>query len=507
MYQQQGKEKKQTVESFLPTACQIELRRVKRLLEHPDGFEQNLTNKYFSAITACYDPHSSYFNLSNVQNFIAQLSSQGLSFGIHFTENEKGELEIAQLVPGGAAWNSNKLHVGDVLLKMRWEGKEAIDMIGASLEEIYNLMEQSNKGFAFFTFKQKDGTTETIKLAKTVTRQDENTVKCFVIQNKKKIGYISLPGFYENCARDVGSAILKMKKEGIEGLILDIRDNGGGSIEESADLAGIFIDQGGLFMTNSRQNKAVIVKDANRGTMYDAPLLVMVNRNSASASELLASTLQDYNRALIVGSQTFGKATGQSIFPLEAHNPKTGYVKVTRLKLYRVTGKTAQFTGVTPDIEIPDISEMDFFRESEMPYAIKPDTVAKKVIFQALPTIPKEDLRQNHFGRMTPSYNLYKLVELVKKANNLQEELYKKIPLDSKGFAQWNENLEKSLPTSESLQMQDKLLTVNSLQADTSWLAQDQYAQEMHQIVLKSISQDAHIAECYQILLDWIALK
>lgn len=505
-YEAQGKEKKADLPTFVPQVRKTELRRIKRILEHAEGFEQYITNRYLLAVAICYDPHSYYMNLTSVQGFMSGLTSQGLSFGINLMENEQDEIVIDQLIPGGSAWNSNKLHVGDVLLSIQWEGKEAIDLVGAGVEEAYAVIEQSNKGKAFFVFRQKDGATDTIKLAKTVTRQDENTIKCFVIQGKKKIGYISLPAFYQGCARDVGSAIVKMKKEGIEGLIMDIRDNGGGSMDEGNELAGIFIDQGALMIVNSRQNKPTIIKDPNRGTMFDAPMLVMINRNSASASEIFSSTLQDYHRALIVGSKTYGKSTGQGIVPINKENPKTGFAKITQIKIYRVNGRTAQFVGVEPDIEMIDDSEVDFMRESDAPHALKPDTVNKKVLFVPLPLIPIEDLRQKHLGRMTPSNGLYKIMQAIRKIKDAQQDVYKQIPIDKEGFLKWRADLEANLPQEVDFAKDLPTLQANSLQADAVWLAQDEYAKEMHQNILDSLKKDVHVAECYQILLDWIAM-
>lgn len=510
-YEQNKIAKKAELQSFLPQIRAIELRKIKRVLQHPDGFERYVANRFLLAIALCYDPHTFYMNKSAMQNFMAGVLPEGLSFGVIFGENEENEIVLQQLVPGSPAWNSNELHEGDVLLAIQWAGKDVIELNGSSIEEVQTIMQQSNQGTASFTVRKKDKKIQIVKLTKALVRQDENVVKGYIMHGKRKIGYISLPAFYhgmkqggkKGCAEDVGSTILKMKKEGIEGLILDIRNNGGGSIDECVELAGIFIDEGALVVTNNKQNKPIITKDANRGTVFDAPLIVMVNRYSASASEILAATLQDYKRALIVGSNTFGKATGQGIVPVA-----TGFVKVTGLKIYRINGKTAQFVGVQPDIELPDLSEINFESESDAPHAIQPDVVNKKVIYTPLPAIPVEDLRQQHLGRMTPSNALHKFLTLIQSTKKLTTEIKQEIPLDLTGFQAWCEDLEKKMPKETDFALKNESnFSIQTIKADLVWLEQDKYAKEMHEDVRKDIAEDLHVAECYQILLDWIAKK
>jgi len=516
-YEQNKETQTVNLQTYLPQVRAIELRKIKRVLEHAEGFQNYVENRFLLAIALCYDPHTVYMNKTAVQSFMSSISPEGLSFGLTFNENEQGEIVVEQLIPGSPAWNSNELHEGDVLLSIQWVGKKVIEFNSASLEEVHNVIEQSNQGAATFVVRKKDNKTQTVKLTKAYTRQDENIVKGYIIHGKRKIGYISLPAFYQGmaragkkgCAQDIGSAIIKMKKEGIEGLILDIRNNGGGDIEECTDLAGIFIEEGALVVVNDKQNKPVIIKDANRGTIFDEPLIVMVNRYSASASEILASTLQDYNRALIVGSNTYGKATGQGIKQVSLPNGKIGFVKVTEIKIYRINGKTAQFIGVQPHIELPDLSEIAFQRESDEPHALHPDVVNKKVLYTKLPDIPLDDLKQKHLGRMTTSNPLQKLIELIKNTENISKNIREEIPLDVKGFQAWIKEFQDKMPSESDINADanENKLPVETIKEDIIWLEQDAYAKEMHENVRKSIAADLHIHECYQILLDWIGIK
>ncbi len=503
-YNQSKDDKKASIQTFVPQVKGIELRKIKRILEHAEGFERYVANRFLLAITLCYDPHSFYLNKSAMQSFMAHILPEGLSFGLTFSENEIGEIVIEQLIPGSPAWNSNEFHEGDVLLAIQWAGKAVIEFTDASVDEVESVMEQSNQGIATFTIRQKDNKTNTIKLTKAFVRQDENTVKGYMMQGKRKIGYISLPAFYQGCAQNVGNTILKMKKEGVEGVILDIRNNGGGSINESIDLAGIFIEEGAVAVTTEKNSKPIILKDVHRGTIFDEPLIIMVNRYSASASEILAAALQDYNRALIVGSTTYGKATGQGFKKVQ----ETGFVKITELRIYRINGSTAQFTGVLPDINLPDLSETAFERESDSPHALRPDTIHKKVLYNKLPSPPIQDLLQAHMGRMTPSNALYQLMQLIEKVTKISKDVKKKIPLDLNGFGTWLTEMEKQMPNVDEFKAATETkIPIQTLKADIIWLTQDKYAQEMHEELRKTVAQDLHVAECYQILLDWIELK
>ena len=235
---------------------------------------------------------------------------------------------------------------------------------------------------------------------------DEDKVKGFILRGAQTVGYISLPAFYEDwedsrgvkgCANDVATEVIKLKKENISGLILDLRYNGGGSVQEAVELAGIFIDAGPVAQIKTRDAKVITLKDVNRGTVYDGPLLLLVNGSSASASEMVAGTLQDYNRALIVGSPTYGKATAQVVLPMDTaidlntYNGKaqaSSYIKMTIEKLYRITGNTAQRTGVQPDVTLPDPPDALTQREADEKFALPAITIEANKYYKPLAPLP-----------------------------------------------------------------------------------------------------------------------
>lgn len=366
-----------------------------------------IQENFAKAMAHAFDPHSDYFTASDEASFKSSLSAQTLSFGFEIGENEVGELSIDEIIPGGAAWNSKKINEGDVLISVQTAG-QLHDLSALTYEEVDNLLTSPDLQQASFTLRKADGSLVTLTLHKSKIEQSENTINSFILNGTKRIGYISLPAFYTNwdeslaagCASDVAKELIKLKKEKIDALIIDLRYNGGGSLKEALDLAGIFINIGPLTLINSRQGGIESLKDANKGTIYDGPLAIMVNGFSASASEIFSATLQDYNRALIIGTPTFGKATGQRLISiLEGKSA----LKVTCEKLYRLDGHSYQGQGVQPHITLPDITSVIPVREKNYRTTLPPDSIIKKTYYTPFPAFPVKLLQVGSQSRMQQS--------------------------------------------------------------------------------------------------------
>jgi len=496
----------------------IEKRLIKKLLNNPIGFQKYVSNLFFNSITFCFDPHTNYFSKTEWENFQSMMSTESFSFGVDLKEDHLHNITIAKVVPGGPAWKTNEIHKGDILISVKWEGEEETELAGADVFEVNELFQSSNSKKMEFTIRKSNAQVKKILLQKEKITDISNIVKSFILSGEKKIGYISLPGFYtewenntgQGCANDVAKEIIKLKEEKIEGLILDIRFNGGGSLLEGINLAGIFINEGPVLMVKDREGKIQILKDMNRGTVYDGPLTVMVNGQSASASEVLAATLQDYNRAVIIGSQTYGKSTGQVILPLDTLNSKssTGVLKVTTEKLYRITGKSAQLKGVVPQIYIPDIYERLEYRESFQPFVLNSDSVSKKVYYQPLKNLPINDLKNKSSARVEinsrfksiknlsdtyPKNNINSAITL-----NLDFENFKKIASMQLLWMRQIENTE-SKPSS--------LYTVSNTHFDKGIIHLDAYGKELNDDLLEMIKNDIYIEENYNILKDLIKIS
>jgi len=372
------KPSKKYIDSLEPAlrreAAATSRRSIQRMLQSPAGIGTIVGDAYCQALAAAYDPHTDYFPPAEKEAFEGELGNKQVLFGFSLKEDDAGNVIIARLIPGSPAFRSGLLNAGDRFMAVQWENKELIDLSSVSLEEVNQVLATPlDGGGAEFTVKKTDGTLRKVTLYKAKVDVDEdNKVQGFVLRGAHTVGYISLPAFYtdwedskgiKGCSNDVAREIIRLKKEKMEGLILDLRYNGGGSMEEAVDLSGLFIDAGPVGQVKSKDGKTETLKDMTRGTIYDGPLIVLVNGFSASASEMVAGTLQDYNRALIVGSSTYGKATAQVVLPIDTtldldtydgHSVASGYIKLTISRLYRVNGTTAQIVGVKPDVVLPD---------------------------------------------------------------------------------------------------------------------------------------------------------
>ena len=488
---------------------------------HVSTFENYMKEVYLNALATSFDPHTMYLSIEGREDLQSQLSTEDYSFGFKIDETGEGKIIIAHLVPGGPAWKSGELHANDELLQIQWAGKPPVDIPTLTYEETADLLNGSNHGSVFLKLRKTNGAIQTVTLQKEKINTEENLVKGYVLKGEKKIGYISLPDFYtvweegagSSCANDVAKEIIKLKREKIDGLILDVRFNGGGSLEEALQMAGIFIDEGPLTGTKDRSGKVVFLKDPNRGTIYDGPLILLINGQSASASELLAAVLQDYNRAIVVGSASYGKATMQAIFPMDSlmQNPSApspnGYVKITTGKLYRVTGQTAQLNGVLPDIHLPDAFDALQYREKFSQGALAQDTVKRNAYFKPLNPLSVHGLQQLSDQRINSNKDLKNIKEVIRKATQ-NEKAVREVPLKFDGFEKWAvQNRKEEIIMGVEKRIPTSLFTAQTYKHETQGLPGDDYTKTIDEIILKNIQKDIYIEEAYGIVIDLIKSK
>jgi len=491
-------------------------RSIKMKMEYPGGLPQVIAELYCSAVAASYDPHTTYLPLTEKENLEAELGNNIFRFGLEMDNDEDGGVIISNLKPGSPAFKSGLLNKGDKIMALQWEGKERIDVSDASRREVSSILSASNHDKIIFTVKKADGSVRELTLQKEGLTPDseDNRVKSFLLRGAKTIGYISLPAFYSDwennennihgCANDVATEIIKLQKENIEGLILDLRYNGGGSMLEAMELSGIFIDAGPVGQVKDKEGKVFTLKDVNRGTIYNGPLLLLVNGYSASASEMVAGTLQDYNRALIAGTPTYGKATSQLVLPLDttislsskpaAMKQASAFIKVTVEQLFRVNGTTAQRKGVEPDVMIPDILEVSGERESNEPLALQVNKIdankyykpyAQKDFSEEKEMALKEIESDNYFKTLRQYTDAYKLLDQPKDislqwdealANYKQEDAMIPSPAEKTaawqpGFTVENNNYEKERIKADSAAKEQNDEITGYLSADHSLAA------------------------------------
>ncbi|MGH2564509.1 MAG: carboxy terminal-processing peptidase, partial [Ginsengibacter sp.] len=378
----------------------------------------------------------------------------------------------------------------------------------------------SNHDKANFKIKKQDGTERTVVLLKEKMEEDDdhNKVKSFLLKGSKTIGFISLPSFYQDwdnagtgvngCANDVAKEILKLKKENIEGLIIDLRYNGGGSLEEAVELSGIFIDYGPVGMEKERDSTIYTLRDVNRGTIYEGPLMLMVNGYTASAAEVVAGTLQDYHRAVIVGTPTYGKATAQVVLPMDTtidinkdnSNIKSdSYFKVTVSKLYRVNGTTAQATGVRPDIVLPDIPEAHPQREADNDYVLVSPSIEGNKYFRPYPVTNLDNLRalaQQKLSSISYFQRLKNNIDLIK-ASGENKDVSLKL---SEAVDEEKKAVEESMDTS-SVAVETPPYTVENNAFEKEQLKVNDDLKELNDQWVKFLKKDPYLQVAYSMML------
>ncbi len=329
---------------------------------------QDWLSVYINAIAEEFDPHTFYFAPSDKDRFDAQMTGKYEGIGARL-QKRMDEITITELISGGSAWRQDKLEVGDAIIKVRQENEEeAISVVGMRLDDAVKLIKGPKGSNVILTLKKVDGTIEDLSIPRDEILLEETYAKSTkVVKNGVTFGVINLPKFYidfqdsksRNAATDVKKEIELLKVEGMEGLVLDLRNNGGGSLKTVVDIGGLFIDQGPIVQVRSTGNSKEVLEDKQRGIEWDGPLVILVNELSASASEILAAAMQDYKRAIVIGSkQTYGKGTVQNIIDLNRMiksntNGDMGAFKFTTQKYYRINGGSTQLEGVKSDIIVP----------------------------------------------------------------------------------------------------------------------------------------------------------
>ena len=324
---------------------------------------------YINAIAEEFDPHTFYFAPNDKDSFDAQMSGKYEGIGARL-QKRMDEISITELISGGSAWRQNKLEVGDIILKVRQEEEiEAVNVVGMRLSDAVKLIKGPKGTNVILTLKKVDGTIEDLSIPRDEIELEETYAKSTIVKKEgTTFGVINLPKFYidfedynsRNAAGDVKKEIERLKAEGMEGLVLDLRNNGGGSLKTVVEMGGLFIDEGPIVQVRSTGEDKEVLKDTDRGIEWDGPLVILVNELSASASEILAAAMQDYKRAIVIGSQqTYGKGTVQNIVDLNRMirsntNGDMGAFKFTTQKYYRINGGSTQLEGVKSDVVVPD---------------------------------------------------------------------------------------------------------------------------------------------------------
>jgi carboxyl-terminal processing protease len=493
--------------------CRIQLKI------NPPGEIMDFTGSlYLKAISSAFDPHTQYLSLAEAMQWETDLSKESGSFGIRINFNLIGEIEIVDLVPGGPAWNSTIINEGDVILDIKKRDGTTIDLRCATFDDVHNFLSSIGNKQTDFKIRKKNGKIISVSLKKELLNVDCNTIRSYVLKGSASIGYIYLPLFYSDftyanyfskgCANDLAKELIKLKKDSIDGLILDLRDNGGGSLKEALRVAGIFIDQGALCITHSRGDAPEIKKDEARGTIYNGPLVVLVNSSSASASELFAGVMQDYNRAVIVGSKTFGKSTIQQMLPVDAGNfdsishykgDPPAFITLTIGTFYHVTGISHQKIGITPDILLPNFYDNAQFREASYDGVLEFGKCNKKTYYTPEDTLPIDKLKRLCDTRMKDN----SIFKYIKRMGALVPGLNSRYPVPLV-FQLFDKYVDRFDGVEDSVAVKECLFTIVLPDSSKIKSSMTDLEKTDNEMVIHNIKDDISINETFSIINDLI---
>jgi carboxyl-terminal processing protease len=473
-------------------------------------------SSFVNVITNLMDPHSDYFPPVEKRAFDEQMSGRFYGIGAQLQETE-GVIKIASLVAGYPAWRSGEIEANDIIVKVaQSKTGEAIDITGYEITEAVKLI-RGNKGTEVtLTIKKQNGTTKIVTLMRDEIVQDESYVRSAVInENNKKIGYIYLPDFYADfervdgarCSEDVAVEIRKLKAENIDGIVMDLRSNGGGSLYEVVQMVGLFIKTGPIVQVRDKEGKISVLSDNNPSVLYDGPLAVMVNGFSASASEIFAAAIQDYKRGIIVGTttSTYGKGTVQRNVPLgnildyNSGRTEFGAVKLTFQKFYRINGGSTQLKGVEPDILLPDSYEYLKFREKDNTLSLPWDEI-KKADYQVSAT---ESLLNTTITNAKSNIVNNEIVSIINSnALWLSKNSEQPISLNIVNFKEQQKLVKATVAQINSLvKLKEEMkVTVTKADNDKFYANPDKAKGERYQAWLKSIKSDFYIGTTTQII-------
>ncbi len=481
---------------------------------------------FLNTIAFTFDPHSNYFDAEMNQEFSEELTSEREVYGISYQKNRSGNIEIIKTLPGSPAWLSGEIHPGDEIHSMKFGEGETHLTSGYSLSEFEKLFRGNESKTLTITLKDQEENIKSVEITKGKVYSDGDIIKSALLVGESKVGYISLPDFYMNwtdtsdlgCANDLAKALIKLKKENITGLILDLRNNGGESLKEAIDLVGIFIDFGPILVKNDSENNLLTLKDFNRGAIYNGPLTIMINENSASASEVVAAAIQDYNRGLIVGQKSFGKATGQSVLPVDPvatsflsgvtpENSEWGYLKMTNIGLYRINLTTNQNRGVLPDITLFPSDTIQNFYETSYNNSIVLPNVEKKMYYTAQKPLPIDVLKAKSNTRQKTDTTRSKINDFIKLYYQNKKLLEKGTISLKEQIAVQHKNFIIKTQVIELYESASKAYTANSIAYDNNIYELSPYMKTYNEAFLKEISHDIEIEETFNILQDYIQLR
>ncbi|WP_405369778.1 carboxy terminal-processing peptidase [Nonlabens sp. Asnod2-A12] len=492
----------------------------KSMLENFDNNDDVQRLDYFSlfvnSITAHFDPHTNYFPPQNKDRFDTSMSGKLEGIGARL-QKKMDYISVIEIISGGPAWKSELIEVGDKILKVAQEkDTTATSIVGMRISDAVELIKGPKGSKVILTLKRVDGSIEDITLTRDVVQIEETFAKSVIGKDEGfRFGFINLPKFYFDfddpngraSGNDIAQEIKRLKTEGMDGLILDLRNNGGGSLREVVEMAGLFVDEGPVVQVALKDKRTRTLRDSDSGeVLWEGPLVIMVNEFSASASEILAAALQDYERAVIIGSkQTFGKGTVQNFEDLNQWVRNNEYgdlgaVKLTTQKFYRINGGSTQLEGVKSDVVTPgrysyiDVGERD--EEFPLPY----DEIAKADYnkFTGYSNLAESIQKAQERINNNPTFKL-----IDDNAKWLSEQRDNNdIPLNFTEYSERLDRLEKETEQFDSLSDYKNNLEFDMLTYEKTLTLNDSALKDKREAWMKNLKKDVYVSEAVNVLKD-----
>jgi len=473
-------------------------------------------NVFVNAITNTMDPHTEFFPPVDKRYFDEEMSGRFFGIGAQLQYDE-GNIKITSIVAGTPAWKSGELKPGDIIQKVGQAKEEPVDLTGFLVTDAVKLIRGKKGTEVSLTVKKADGSLKIVSLVRDEIVQDETFARSAVVKSgNSKIGYIFLPEFYadfENANgnrsyKDVEKEVIKLKEQQVDGIVIDLRNNGGGSLYDVVQMAGLFIEEGPIVQVKAREDKPAVLRDKDKSVLYSGPLAVMVNEFSASASEIFAAAIQDYGRGIVIGStSTYGKGTVQRNIGLDPEtgfsmsNSDLGTVKLTLQKFYRINGGSTQLRGVTSDIVLPDQLEHLKVREKDNPDALPWDEINKSPYSAWNSGYDLKTIQQLSNRRLEndPSFKLIKKnTEWLAQQNNKQYSLQ----LDK--YRKEQKQIRATFAQNDTLMKLKTEINVAALPGETNRWADDKNKQDRFNQWLKNLSKDIYLDQAVKVVNDVI---
>ena len=478
---------------------------------------------YLNSFTNVYDPHTSYYEPIEKENFDISMSGKLEGIGARLQTSDD-YTKVTDIIVGGPAWKGKELEEKDLIMAVRQEGsEESNDITGMQINDVVKQIRGKKGTTVVLTVKKVDGSVKDISIERDVVVLEEGFAKSLILNsdNSDKVGYIKLPRFYADfddangrfCSKDVATEIEKLKDEKVNGIILDLRNNGGGSLRDVVKMTGYFIENGPIVQVKSRKGSPEVLSDRDPSVLYDGPLIVMVNEFSASASEILAAALQDYERAVIVGStSTFGKGTVQRFFDLDravpgASNVKPlGSIKLTTQKFYRVNGGSTQLKGVEPDIVLPDNYKYIETGEKENEFPLEWTEIPEVRYSQEVADLGSlQSIVKKSEARVKDNEIFQKIESNALRLKTQREK--SEYPLSLKGFDKLSDEMEAQSKAYKDMFKEIEAMKVENLSIDMTSINSDESKQERNKDWLEGVKKDVYLYETLNIMHDMISPK